>query len=545
MLFSGLYRDVRKFRHGKTVKHSLLTLRQPIFLYAHKQDKINVPGNNMANNIKLNTPDYEIQPLVAPSGFREYDARWLWGSQLNARGVILLGQAIGNMACEKHGPGCGVVVGHDYRSYSSEVKHALVIGLMAAGCHVHDIGLCVSPMAYFAQFELDVPAVAMVTASHNENGWTGIKMGIDRPLTFGPEEMSLLKTRVLSGDIKNGTGGQYTYHQGMREKYIADAAKDGAIKRPLRVVVGCRNGTAGLVAPDALRAIGCTVIEQDCTLDYTFPNGNPNPEDLSMLHALADAVRTHSADIGIGFDGDGDRVGVVDHQGHEIFADKMGVLLARDLAAIHPGAVFVADVKSTGLYHTDPVLKSLNARTDYWITGHSYIKRRSNQIGALAGFEKSGHFFFGAPYGRGYDDALVSAIAVCRMLDRKAGQTLKDIYDTLPTTWLSPTMQPECADEVKYAVVDRLRAKIEAMHKGEIPLKGHKVVDINTVNGVRFMVEDGSWGLVRASSNKPVLSIVVESPVSESRMKDMFAFIDETFAAEFPEIGAYDQKLPL
>ena len=216
------------------------------------------------------------------------------------------------------------------------------------------------------------------------------------------------------------------------------------------MVAACGNGTAGAYAPKVLEAVGCEVVPLDCELDYTFPRYNPNPEDMKMLHAIAEAVRAHKADVGFGFDGDGDRCGVVDNEGHEIFADKVGVMLARDLSAGTTTPVFVADVKSTGLFMTDPVLQGNGARTLYWKTGHSYMKRYTHEQKALVGFEKSGHFFFQPPLGRGYDDGLVAAIAVCDMLDRAPGKTLADLKTRLPKTWGSPTMSPHCADEVKY-----------------------------------------------------------------------------------------------
>ncbi len=173
-----------------------------------------------------------------------------------------------------------------------------------------------------------------------------------------------------------------------------------------------------------LQRIGCEVIPLDCELDHSFPRYNPNPEDLKMLHAIRDKVLESGADVGLGFDGDGDRCGVVDNEGCEIFADKIGVMLARDISALNPGSVFVVDVKSTGLFASDPVLKANGARTDYWKTGHSYIKRRVAELGAIAGFEKSGHFFFNPPLGRGYDDGLITAMSICEMLDRQSERSM-------------------------------------------------------------------------------------------------------------------------
>jgi phosphomannomutase/phosphoglucomutase len=488
-----------------------------------------------------NTYAYESEPLVKATGFREYDARWLLGEEINLMGVQALGLGLGTLLHEL-GARPEIVTAHDYRSYSASVKLALVSGLMAAGCKVHDIGLAVTPMAYFAQFELDVPCVAMVTASHNDNGWTGVKMGANRPLTFGPDEMTALKDIVLNARFRPSGGGAYEFVEHFPVRYIADLTKRGKLKRRLKVVCACGNGTAGAFSPQVLQAIGCEVVPLDCTLDHSFPRYNPNTEDLKMLHALAEEVRRTKADVGLAFDGDGDRCGVVDDTGEEIFADKVGVMLARDFSAQHRGAVFVADVKSTGLFMTDPVLQKNGARADYWKTGHSYMKRRTHELGALAGFEKSGHFFFNPPIGRGYDDGLISALAICDMLDRNPGKSMADLKNALPKTWGSPTMSPHCADEIKYGVVDRVVEHFQAAQAAHQTVAGQPIRDLVTVNGVRITVEDGTWGLVRASSNKPELVVVVESPISEARMRDMFKAVDAVLRTH-PQVGEYNQTI--
>ena len=233
---------------------------------------------------------------------------------------------------------------------------------------------------------------------------------------------------------------------------------------------------------------------------------------------------------------------MVDNTGEEIFADKVGVMLARDMSAIHKNAQFVVDVKSTGLFVTDPVLQKQGAHTTYWKTGHSYMKRRTHELKALAGFEKSGHFFFNAPIGRGYDDGLVSAIAVCEMLDHAPGKTMADLKDALPKTWSSPTMSPHCSDETKYGIVTQVVKHFENLKAKGAKVAGQPIRDLVTVNGVRVTCEDGSWGLVRASSNKPELVVVVESPVSEQRMRDMFEAMDSVLRTH-PEVGEYNQKI--
>jgi len=488
-----------------------------------------------------NTYAFESAPMVKATGFREYDARWLFGKEINLMGIQALGMGLGTLLAER-GVAREIVVGHDYRSYSASIKLALVTGLMAAGCKVHDIGLAITPMAYFAQFDLDVPAVAMVTASHNENGWTGVKMGLNRPLTFGPDEMSRLKDLVLKAEFDLRGGGSYRFVENFPARYVADLTTRAPLQKKLKVVAACGNGTAGAFAEDVLSRIGAEVIPLDTALDYTFPRYNPNPEDMKMLHAIRDEVLRTGADVGLGFDGDGDRCGVIDDTGEEIFADKVGVMLARDLARVHPNPTFVVDVKSTGLYHSDPELQALGVTTDYWKTGHSYIKARVNQLGALAGFEKSGHYFFNTPIGRGYDDGFVSAIAILDMLDRNPDRKMSDLKHALPKTWSSPTMSPHCDDEIKYGVCDKVIARLMRMKEKGATLAGHPIAEVNTVNGIRVTTDDGTWGLIRVSSNKPELVVVIESPVSEARYRDMFHAMDAVLR-ENPEVGAYNQTI--
>jgi phosphomannomutase/phosphoglucomutase len=493
------------------------------------------------SDLKPNTAAYEVTPLIKPTGFREYDARWIFGPDLNLLGVQALGLGLGTYIHELGQR--RIVIAHDYRSYSLSVKQALTLGLVAAGCEVLDIGLALTPIAYFAQFDLSAPCVAMVTASHNENGWTGVKMGASPPVTFGPDEIGRLKEIVLGGAFETRAGGSLTQVEGVAERYIADAAARCSLKRPLKVVCACGNGTAGAFAPEGLRRMGAEVIEMDCDLDFTFPRYNPNPEDAEMLHAMAEAVRAHGADLALGFDGDGDRCGVVDDTGEEIFADKIGLMLARDLAPLHPDAKFVVDVKSTGLYATDPVLAAHSASTVYWKTGHSHIKRKTVEIGALAGFEKSGHFFFSPPLGRGYDCGLTAAAAILSMMDRNHGRSLSELKRELPPAYTSLTMSPHCADEVKYEVIERIVAEYEMAAALGVPILGRAIDQVITVNGVRVALEDGSWLLVRASSNKPELAVVVESRRSADDMRDLFRQEVKPRLAAHREIGAYNQEI--
>jgi phosphomannomutase/phosphoglucomutase len=478
---------------------------------------------------------------IDPYGFREYDARWVYGKDINADGITNLGKGFGTQVIKhtkKNNP--RVIVGHDYRSYSEEIKLALKKGLTSTGCFVEDIGLSLSPMVYFAQFDLDSDAVAMVTASHNENGWTGVKMGIKKGLTHAPDEMKELKEITLNQKFITNQGNEKKINN-YQDIYKEDLIKKNKINKKIKVVVACGNGTAGIFAPDILRGIGCEVIELDCNLDWTFPKYNPNPEDLEMLHEISKSVKENNADVGFGFDGDGDRVGVIDDKGNEIFSDKIGLLIARNLSMSHKNSKFIVDVKSTGLYLKDEILNKNACKTIYWKTGHSHIKRKVHLEKALAGFEKSGHFFFNKPLGYGYDDGINSAIQVCHLLNN-SNKKMSDIINQIPKTYQSPTMAPYCKDEKKYEVVENISKQISELKEKKIKVDNQEIKEILTVNGIRFSFDDGSWGLIRASSNKPSLVVVTESPTSDERKKNIFKFIDDMLQ-KTGNIGEYDQKI--
>ncbi len=478
---------------------------------------------------------------IKESGFREYDARWLYPKDIDLEGIEELGKGLGTQVInrtKKNNP--KIIVGHDYRSYSEEVKSYFKKGLISTGCNIEDIGLSLTPTVYYAQFKLGSDAIAMITASHNENGWTGVKMGIEKGLTHTPDEMNELKEITLKKKFITGNGSDKKIKD-FQKIYIKDLINKNKIKKKIKVVVACGNGTAGVFAPEILKGIGCDVIELDCKLDFTFPKYNPNPEDLKMLEAISRCVKENSADIGFGFDGDGDRVGVIDEKGEEIYSDKIGLVIARNLSNTYKNSKFIVDVKSTGLYIDDEVLLKNNCKTIYWKTGHSHIKRKVNREKALAGFEKSGHFFFNNPIGFGYDDGISSAIQICNLLDNE-NKKMNSIINSLPKTFQSPTMAPFCKDEEKYKVVENLVEKVKEIKDKKIKIDNKFIKEILTVNGVRFVLEDGSWGLIRASSNKPSLVVVVESTSSGKSTKRIFSFIDNLLK-KTGKVGEYDQKI--
>jgi phosphomannomutase/phosphoglucomutase len=354
--------------------------------------------------------------------------------------------------------------------------------------------------------------------------------------------MAELRDIVLNGEGVARDGGSYEFVDGVKEAYLDDLVGDFKMTRKLKVVCATGNGTASAFAPELFKRIGVEVVPSHNELDYTFPNYNPNPEAMEMLHDMSDSVKASGADFALGFDGDGDRCGVVDDEGEEIFADKVGVIMARDLSKIYPNATFVADVKSTGLFASDPELQKNGVKADYWKTGHSHMKRRVKEIGALAGFEKSGHYFLAEPVGRGYDCGMRVAVEICKLMDRNPDMKMSDLRKALPKTWSTPTMSPYCADTEKYDVLERLVAKLVAKAEAGEKIAGRAIKEVVTVNGARVILDNGSWGLVRASSNTPNLVVVCESSASDEELRAIFDDIDAVIRTE-PLVGDYDQTI--
>lgn len=489
--------------------------------------------------LPYNSFEYFEETMVAPNGFREYDLRWLLGKEINPNGFFIMGKSYGTYIRRMLGMS-QAVVGHDFRAYSQNLSFAFMMGLISSGVDVLDIGLALTPMVYFAQHHFKCPAAAAITASHNENGWTGIKLAKGLSSTLGPDEIQQMRVIVEMGDFESGRGG-YKSAEGIFNLYKTDLLKDGPIKRSLKVVYAAGNGTGGHFGPSILRALGCDIVELHCDGNWDFPNHNPNPEDVAFLHSISEATQKNGADIGIGIDGDGDRLGVVDDKGREVFSDKLGLLVARWTCPKHAGRSIVIDVKSTGLFYDDPILKKHDCGIITWKTGHSYIKAKVAETNALAGFEKSGHWFFSEPLGRGYDDSLVSTVHLLRMLD-ETGRPLSSLVDGLPKTWQSPTLGVYCPDEEKYKVVDQV-TELYAIDKREgATIGGQRIKDLVTVNGVRFILGDEGWGLVRASSNKPSLVIVAESKTSRDQLYDIIEHIQARLA-QTGKVGAYDQQM--
>ncbi|MFH0870687.1 MAG: phosphomannomutase/phosphoglucomutase [archaeon] len=498
--------------------------------------------------------EWATEPVVAESLFREYDLRSpIWtlnkGGKavlpgINADGIRVLGQAYGtyaqNVLKQKK-----IVIGNDYRSYSRGMAYAFMTGVMSTGVDVVDIGVVATPTLYFAQYFLKFTGAAMITASHNDNGWCGLKLAKGFSRTFEPDDIVTFKKSVYAGKFKRGSG---KYERlDINEAYIAEVVKrckPYPCERKLKVVVSTANGGAGIFLPEVLKRLGFDIIKVNCDLDWDFPNFNPNTEDIKFLKQLGDAVKQHKADLGVGSDGDGDRFGVVNEEGHEIFSDRAGLFIARFISEQEKGKPIVIDVKSTGAYLMDPVLKKNGITLTFSKTGHSYVKAKTREVNALAGFERSGHFFLREPFGHGYDDACLSAALFCTILSRQK-KLLSALIAEQPKSHQSPTMEPAVEnDKIKYEIVDKIIKEFDAMHRKGTPFAGRKIRELITVNGVRVVLEDGSSALVRASSNSAVLVVVLESFSTRKLLYDLFDEVQSHLEKHGIRRENYDQLLP-
>lgn len=461
-------------------------------------------------------------PLKATM-FREYDVRGRVPEvfpdatdELTDAGVRTLGAAFGTFARERGRE--RVVVGHDLRTYSARLKERFVEGLASTGIDVVDIGCVLTPTLYFAQVHLGCPAGVMITASHNPQGWSGLKMSVDGVKTLLRPDIERLQALAQDGRFASGAG--RVERRDLREAYLADMVGRVRLARPLKVVLDPGNGTAALFCEEAYRRAGFEVVPLFCTPDPTFPNHFPNPSERSARVAIREAVVRHGADLGLSFDGDGDRVGVQDERGTDVESDRVLMLLARPVLARHPGATVVFDVKCSQALPEDIVAHG--GRPLMWKTGHSWIKAKMAEVGAPIAGERSGHFFLKDGF-HGYDDGLFGGLKLGEYVASQP-QPLSALLAAAPQYVTSPEIHVDCADEVKYRVMERVLAAMQAEFPGRV----------NDINGARVTFDDG-WGLVRPSSNLPELVLVFEGRTREAmqRVKELF----RARLAQHPEIG--------
>jgi phosphomannomutase/phosphoglucomutase len=453
---------------------------------------------------------------IERSMFREYDIRGrMKDTELNPQAARLIGRAYGAFLDQRGIK--TVVVGHDSRHGSNAVHEPLIEGILSAGRDVIDIGMCLTPMMYWAQYHFQSQGGAMITGSHNPKDWSGFKLASGLSSTLVGEEIRDILSLIENDRFIEGKGTRRA--ESIAELYAKDLAERVHITKKLRVVVDTGNGTAGAFAPDILRRAGLDVIEQFTDLDPDFPNHEPDPALKQTVEALGARVRKENADLGFAFDGDGDRMGVVDEKGDVIWPDRYMILLARQVLEKQPGAKIVFDVKVSQALEED--IAAHGGIPIMWKTGHSHIKAKLHEEKAALAGEMSGHIFFVQNY-YGFDDGVYAGLRFAEYVSG-VGKPLSEIIAGTPYYISTPAIDVDCPDDKKYGVVDKLTAEL----KRDFP----RVVDIN---GARVIFEDG-WGLVRASSNLPVLVLRFEAK-TQKRL-DEIKVLFRKYMDKYPEIG--------
>ena len=436
---------------------------------------------------------------VNPRIFREYDVRGIVGRDLTDEVVEVLGKGYGTYMARR---GVGrVSVGHDARLSSPAFCQALTKGILSTGVDVVQIGMVPTPALYFSFFHLELDGGVMITGSHNPSEFNGFKLGAGKSTIYGHEIQEVLRI-IQAGAFVQGQG--QVVRQDIGPAYIDEVVcRVGQIARPLRVVADAGNGAAGPFGPSMLRRIGAEVVELYCDVDGRFPNHHPDPTLPEALADLIARVQETEADLGVAWDGDADRIGVVDVNGRIIWGDQLMMLLSREVLARHPGAPIIFEVKcSQGLVEE---IERLGGQPVMYKTGHSLIKGKMKEIHAPLAGEMSGHLFFADEY-LGYDDALYAACRFARLLAGQ-GRSLVELVDALPRYFSTPEIRVDCPEELKFKVV----AEMAAYFKRDASRAHHNVID---VDGVRILFGDG-WGLLRASNTQPVLVLRFEARTPE------------------------------
>ena len=458
--------------------------------------------------------------------FREYDIRGTWGNDLTAEVAGLIGRAYGILAARhgaKVGPGFKVTVGRDVRTSSKALRDALVAALTESGIDVIDIGECPTPLQYFSMHTLPVGGGIMITGSHNPPEYNGFKVSVGKETIHGSEIQELkdiIKAEVLGKPSRPATPGKVEYFDIVTPyiDYVSKAVKLPSLKRPLKVVLDSGNGTAGPVAVPLIKKLGCEVVDIFSEPDGRFPNHHPDPTVPANLKHLIEAVKKEKADFGVSYDGDADRIGVVDEQGNIIWGDKLMIIFAKSILQDRPGATLVGEVKCSQVMYDE--IARLGGVPVMWKTGHSLIKARMKELKAAMAGEMSGHIFFADKW-FGFDDAIYAS---CRVLEiavreraKDAGFAFSSMLAGIAETVVTPEIRIDCPDDLKFEVIKRLDAAIGSGTEGLL------IRDIIRIDGLRVNF-DGGWALVRASNTQPVLVLRFEAN-DQATLESAKAFI--------------------
>lgn len=450
-----------------------------------------------------------------PEIFREYDIRGIAGKDLDEDDVLMLGKAVGTYLL-RHGRS-DLAVGRDCRTTSDRYAEKMIAGLLSTGCDVVDIGTCPTPVFYFSIAHLKKQGGVMITASHNPPEYNGFKLCIDLDSIHGGE-IQKISALLQSNSFESGGGSLRTAD--VLPAYTEMMIQNIDLSGPLKIAVDAGNGTAGVVAVPIMKRLNCEVHELYCDMDGTFPHHEADPTVYANMKDLIALVREKQLDLGIGYDGDGDRIGVVDHEGNMVFGDKLMIIFAREILSRKPGATFISEVKCSQVMYDD--IEKHGGRAIMWKTGHSLIKHKMKlEKAALAG-EMSGHMFFADRY-FGFDDAIYASCRLLEILSR-SGRTIPALLADVPRTVSTPEIRVACPDDKKFLLVEKITDYFR---------KQYRVIDID---GVRVLFDDG-WGLVRASNTQPALVLRFEA-LSEARLADIRQLIESRLEETRKELGA-------
>ncbi len=456
--------------------------------------------------------------------FRQYDIRGIADRELSEEFAFVLGRAFSRLLKEKNPEAKRVSVGRDVRLSSSALKDAVVEGISSSGIDVVDIGVCPTPLQYFSIHHLDLDGGIMVTGSHNPPEFNGFKLSIGKETIFGTD-IQRIKEIIIQGDFlpeKKASVQGYDILSAYRDFILKDFSYLSSDEYPgFKVVVDSGNGTAGLVAPEILRGIGCDVVELYSEPDGRFPNHHPDPTVVDYIQDLIKTTRQESAHMGVGYDGDADRIGVVNTEGRIIWGDQLMIILSRDILSRNPGARIIGDVKCSDILFED--IKAHGGIPIIWKTGHSLVKEKMrNEEAALAG-EFSGHIFIKERY-FGYDDAIYTTVRLVEIM-KKSGKAISELLSDIPQLYFTPEIRIPCDEDKKKPVVERVvKTFLDYQKNCGAPLK---VLDLNTIDGVRVRFEKG-WALLRMSNTQPVVVMRVEA-TSEEALNRYRGFIEEEF----------------
>ena len=450
---------------------------------------------------------------IRPSIFREYDIRGIAGRDLNADFAELLGLAYTQYLKSKiKKPTLTVSVGWDCRLTSDAYSAALVQGIRRGGVNVVRLGVCPTPLTYFSIFARDLDGGIMVTGSHNPGDYNGFKTCVGKDTIHGQQiqEVRALmdKLNAVDGKLPEAPPLGAVSDWDVIPAYTDHLVKNARALKKKRIVIDSGNGTASTVAPELFRRLGAEVTELFCELDGRFPNHHPDPTVVENLVDLIKTVKEKKADFGVAFDGDSDRIGLVDETGRVIFGDEIMVILARDILKERPGATIISEVKSSHRLYTD--IAAHGGKPIMWKTGHSLIKSKMKETGALLAGEMSGHIFFADRY-FGYDDAIYAALRIFEIASDHP-EPVSTLLKGLPPSVSTPEIRVDCEEEKKFKLVEETKKRLAAKHK------------INDIDGVRVDFGD-SWGLVRASNTQPVLVLRFEAP-SQARLDEVRSIVE-------------------